>query len=242
MDSCRANRLHRVRWSPFADIFQPLHMLDVAIIFSKCLANWHAARPMDSRQNNPSPLDLILRLPTFSTPLTTLLCCIFRELTRVETDGPLPRRPVSIDPMKSVCRHFPPLSLLYFATYFLSLSRTNTRSVRYTLATATRLHRIRWSPAVCRHVPPSPQLYTLYISRTDFRWVWMFVAFVHRTQIGCIGQPSRIVFLIVCSQFCLLVHGLFSRWTYNMCSASFDRNQWPWYLQTFYQNIGGKLF
>ena len=172
MDSCRANRLHQVRWSPFADIFQPLHMLDVAIIFSKCLANWHAARTMDSRQNNPSLLD----------------------------------------PMKSVCRHFPPLSLLYFAAYFRisgHISRTNTRSVRYTLATATRLHRIRWSPAVCRHVPPSPQLYTLYILRTDFRWVWMFVAFVHRTQIGCIGQPSRIVLLIVCSQFCLLIHGFF---------------------------------
>ena len=117
--------------------------------------------------------------------------------------------PSPLDPMKSVCLHFPPLSLLYFAAYFLSLSRTNTRSVRYTLATATRLHRIRWSPAVCRHVPPSPQLYTLYISRTDFRWVWMFVAFVHRTQIGCIGQPSRIVLLIVCSQFCLLIHGFF---------------------------------
>ena len=149
--------------------------------------------------------------------------------------------PSPLDPMKSVCLHFPPLSLLYFAVYFLSLSRTNTRRDWWTLATVTRLHWIRWSPAVCRHVPPSPQLYTLYISRTDFRWVWMFVAFVHRTQIGCIGQPSRIVFLIVCSQFCLLFHGFFSRWTYNMCSASFDWNQWPWYLQSFYQNIGGKL-
>ena len=47
------------RWSPFADIFQPLHTLDVAIIFSKCLASWHAARPMSSCQNNPSPSDPI---------------------------------------------------------------------------------------------------------------------------------------------------------------------------------------
>ena len=60
------------------------------------------------------------------------------------------------------CRRFPPLSLLYFTVYFLSLSRTNTRRVRYTLATATRLFRIRWSPAVCQHVfSPSPRLYAL---------------------------------------------------------------------------------
>ena len=51
-----------------------------------------------------------------------------------------------------VCRHFPPLSLLYFAVYFLSLSRTNARRVRHTFAKASRLHRIRWSPAVCPHV------------------------------------------------------------------------------------------
>ena len=30
----------------------------------------------------------------------------------------------------------------------------------------------------------------LSLSRTDFRWVWLFMAFVHRTQFGCIGQPS----------------------------------------------------
>ena len=61
-----------------------------------------------------------------------------------------------------VCRHFPPLSLLYFAVYFLSLSRTNAQRVRHTFAKASRLHRIRWSPAVCPHVfPPSPKLYTL---------------------------------------------------------------------------------
>ena len=28
------------------------------------------------------------------------------------------------------------------------------------------------------------------LSRTDFRWVWLFMALVHRTQFGCIGQRS----------------------------------------------------
>ena len=90
------------RWSPFADIFQPLHTLDVAIIFSKCLASWHAARPMSSCQNNPSPSD----------------------------------------PMDSVSRHFPPPSL----SKSVSLLRNEMWRVRWTLSTATRLHRIRWSP------------------------------------------------------------------------------------------------
>ena len=90
------------RWSPFADIFQPLHMLDVAIIFSKCLGSWQAARPMRSYQNNPSPSDT----------------------------------------MESVCRHFPPPSL----SKSVSLLRNEMRRVRWTLSTATRLRRIRWSP------------------------------------------------------------------------------------------------
>ena len=41
---------------------------------------------------------------------------------------------------------FSPLSPLYFAVYFLSLLRNDTRRVRWPLATATRLHRIRWNP------------------------------------------------------------------------------------------------
>ena len=35
-------------------------------------------------------------------------------------------------------------------------------------------------------------VYLLSLSRTDFRWVWLFVAFVHRTQFGCIAQPSSV--------------------------------------------------
>ena len=38
---------------------QPLHMLDVAIIFSKSIANWHASRPMDPCHGDPSPSDPI---------------------------------------------------------------------------------------------------------------------------------------------------------------------------------------
>ena len=49
---------------------QPIHMLDVAIIFSKRLANWNAARAMDSCQTNPSPSDpmesVCRNFPSFS--------------------------------------------------------------------------------------------------------------------------------------------------------------------------------
>ena len=70
--------------------------------------------------------------------------------------------PSPSDPSESVCRYFPAPPLLHLAVYFLSLSGTNTRRVRYTLATATRLHRLQWSTAVYQHVfPPSPQLNTL---------------------------------------------------------------------------------
>ena len=48
--------------------------------------------------------------------------------------------------MESVSRHFPPPPLLYLALNFLRLSRTDTRRVRWTLAKAIRLHRIRCSP------------------------------------------------------------------------------------------------
>ena len=50
--------------------------------------------------------------------------------------------------------------------------------------------------SVCRHFPPPPQLhfavYLLSLSRTVFRWVWLLMAFFHRTQFGCIGQPSTL--------------------------------------------------
>ena len=185
----------------------PLHTLDVAIIFSKCLASWHAARPMSSCQNNPSPSDPIdsvsrhfpppslsksvslLRnemwrvrwtlstatrlhrirwspLADISTSSSTQTCCKFsKTIANWQAASPMDSwhgNPSPSAPMGSVCRHSPPLWLLYFAVYFLSLSRTNTRRVRYTLATAARLHRIWWSLAVCLHVfPPSPRLYTL---------------------------------------------------------------------------------
>ena len=100
-------------------------MLDVAIIFSTCLANWHAARPTDSCQFNQSLSDL----------------------------------------MESACRHFLPFSLLLCS---LSLSRTDTRQIRWNFATATRLHRIRWSPFADIFLPllrNSTLLYIYYVSR-----------------------------------------------------------------------------
>ena len=49
-------RHHRIRWSPFADIFTPFTTL-LCCIFSKSLAKWHAASPMASCHGNPSPSD-----------------------------------------------------------------------------------------------------------------------------------------------------------------------------------------
>ena len=43
--------------------------------------------------------------------------------------------------------------------------------------------------------PPHPELYRdeylLSLLRTDVRCVWLFMAFFHQTQVGCIGQPSE---------------------------------------------------
>ena len=68
---------------------------------------------------------------------------------------------------------FSPLSPLYFAVYFLSLLRNDTRRVRWPLATATRLHRIRWNPFAHISSPFSTPLCCIFlsISRTDTRRV-----------------------------------------------------------------------
>ena len=124
---------------------------------------------------------------------------------------------------------FSPLSPLNFAVYFLSLLRNDTRRVRWPLDTATRLHRIRWSPfihifhfllystlpyifLVSREltrgesdsllpqqpvsigsdgVRPFADMY-FHPVRNSILSVWLFMAFVHRTQFGCIGQPSLV--------------------------------------------------
>ena len=150
-----ATRLHRIRWSPLADI-STSSSTQTCCKFSKTIANWHAASPMDSWHGNPSP---------------------------------------SV-PMESVCRHFPPLWLLYFVVYFLSLSRTNTP--RYSCHGRPSPSDLMES---CR-LPTciSTQSATLYfavylisLSRTALRWVWLFMAFVHRTQFGCIGQHFKLL-------------------------------------------------
>ena len=80
------------------------------------------------------------------------------------------------------------------------------------LVTAANWHAI--SPMASCHGNPSPSdpmesgrlpacistqsatiyfaVYLLSLSRTDFRWVWLFAAFVHRTQFGCTVQPSSV--------------------------------------------------
>ena len=102
-------------------ILQPLHMLDVTIIFSKCLANWHAARLMDSCQNNPSPsdpMDSVCRhFPPLSLTHMLDVAIIFSKcLANWHASRPMDPwhgDPSPSDPIESVCRHFPLLSLYY---------------------------------------------------------------------------------------------------------------------------------
>ena len=108
-----AARLHRIRWSPFADI---------CCIFAKSL---HSPRSDGFFPRQPVSIGSDgVRLPTFSTPTSTILCGIFaRELTRRGPMDSCHGNPSPSDPMESVCRHFPPPPQLYFAVYLLSLSR-----------------------------------------------------------------------------------------------------------------------
>ena len=75
-----------------------------------------------------------VRLPTFSTPSSTLLCCILsKSLPKWYAASPMDSfhgDPSPSDPKESVNRNFLPPPLLYFAVYFLRLSRTDTRRVR----------------------------------------------------------------------------------------------------------------
>ena len=80
--------------------------------------------------------------------------------------------PSPSDPMESVCRHFPPPSSTILCCIFTKSLANWLAAVRWILATATSLHRIRWSPfADIFH--PLPQLYfavyLLSLSRTDSR-------------------------------------------------------------------------
>ena len=56
-DAATATRLHQIRRRPFAEVFHPFHYTQHCCIFSKTIANWHAASPMDSCHGNPSPSD-----------------------------------------------------------------------------------------------------------------------------------------------------------------------------------------
>ena len=98
-----------------------------------------------------------VRLPTFSTPFTTLLCSL--SLSRTDTrriDEFCHGNPSPSDPMESVCRHFPaPPQELYFAVYLLSLSQTDSRPVRWILASATVS--IRSDGVRLPTFPPPPQ-------------------------------------------------------------------------------------
>ena len=100
---------------------------------------------------------------------------------------------------------FSPLSPLYFAVYFLSLLRNDTRRVRWPLATATRLHRIRWNPFA--HIFHSLLNSTLlYIFKYLANWhtatrlhrIWWSPAVCRH-----VFPPSPQLFT-----FCLVVHGL----------------------------------
>ena len=79
--------------------------------------------------------------------------------------------PSPSDPMESVCRHFPPPPHLHRRIFTKSLANC-LAVVRWTLATATRLHRIRWSPFADIFHPLLTYIavYLLSLSRTVSRW------------------------------------------------------------------------
>ena len=82
-----------------------------------------------------------------STLLYTGIYQLSCELTVSQSDGLAQRQLVSIGFDGVRLPTFPPPSQeLYYAVYLPSLSQTDTQPVRWTLASATRPHRIRWSP------------------------------------------------------------------------------------------------
>ena len=105
---------------------------------------------MDSCHGNPSPSDPMESVCRHFPPQPQLYFAVCL-LSVSQTDTRRVRdcchgKPSPSDPMESVCRHLPSPPQLYFAVCLLSLSRTDTQRVRWTLVTANRLHRIRWSP------------------------------------------------------------------------------------------------
>ena len=78
-------RHHRIRWSPFADIFTPF-TTQLCCIFSKSLAKWHAASPMASWHGNPSPSDPMESVyPHFPLPPLLYFAVHFLILSRTDT-------------------------------------------------------------------------------------------------------------------------------------------------------------
>ena len=86
-----------------------------------------------------------VRSPTFSTSFSEQVCKSLAQWNAASPMDSFHGDPSPSDPMESVSWHFPPPPLFFLAVNFLRLSRTDTRRVRWILATAIRLHRIRWS-------------------------------------------------------------------------------------------------
>ena len=145
------------------------------MLFTKSFANGH----------QESPMDLCPFADIFHPKQNTKLMYFTKSLANWLRVSPMDSwhgNPSQSDPMESVCQHFPPQPQHHFDVYLLSLSRTDWRWVRWSLDTATRLHRIRWNPVADIFHPNH--------SRTDLRWVCLMMAFIDRTQFGFIGQPS----------------------------------------------------
>ena len=87
-----------------------------------------------------------VRSPTFSTSFSEQVCKSLAQWNAASPMDSFHGDPSPSDPMESVSWHFPPPSPFYLAVNFLRLSPTDTRRVRWTLGTAIRLHRFRWSP------------------------------------------------------------------------------------------------
>ena len=115
--------------------------------------------PIDSSHGYPPRSDPIEcdRLPTFSTPSQTQLIVYLLSLSQTDTqqsDGLLPRQPVSIGSDGVRLPTFSsPLTTIPCCIYTTTLANWHA-AVRWTRSTATRLHRIRWSPFANIFHPP----------------------------------------------------------------------------------------
>ena len=183
-----AARLHRIRWSPFADIFHPLLSYTLLYIY-EVSHELSRGSPMDSCHGSPSssdPMESVCRHfpPPPQLYLAVYLLSLARSVSR-QSNGLLPRQRGSIgsDGVRLPTFSTPSLAIpcCIFTKYpLLSYTLLYIYEVSHELSRGSPMDSCHGSAApsdpmesVCQHFPPPPQLYfavyLLSLSRTVFR-------------------------------------------------------------------------